>query len=206
MIDDYKYESSPLPAKNEGLFGLGGKPNEGSRGLAGSIIDYGGGGSVYDPRDGGGGEGGGGDTYTNEYYLTLPDGINGNILYYDGGDWRALGNPGSGGVLINSPSGGLAWRLGISNNSILYFDGTQNQWSSLPAPPWSYQDKYLVIQGGNLTWGDGIPRGFSYGDMLYWDGVNWNILSPPPSGADYVLAINGGTPYWKETTECQTEN
>ncbi len=42
MIDDYQYQPQPLPPKNEGLFGYGGKPNEGSRGFQGDIVDYGG--------------------------------------------------------------------------------------------------------------------------------------------------------------------
>jgi hypothetical protein len=51
MRDDYQYQPQPLPPKNEGLFGYGGKPNEGSRGFQGQIVDYGG----TPGGDGGGG-------------------------------------------------------------------------------------------------------------------------------------------------------
>lgn len=53
MKDDYKYQPQPLPLKNEGLFGFGGKPSEGSRGFQGSITDVqgggGGGGGIQGP-------------------------------------------------------------------------------------------------------------------------------------------------------------
>lgn len=54
MTDDYQYQPQQLPPKNEGLFGYGGKPNEGSRGFQGQVVDFGGG------VGGGGGGGGGG--------------------------------------------------------------------------------------------------------------------------------------------------
>ncbi len=50
MIDDYQYTPSPLPPKNEGYFGFGGQPSEGSAGLMASTNAVGGGG-------GGGGQG-----------------------------------------------------------------------------------------------------------------------------------------------------
>jgi hypothetical protein len=41
MTDEYQYQPTPLSSKNQGLFGLGGKPNEGSRGFGGSVVDAG---------------------------------------------------------------------------------------------------------------------------------------------------------------------
>lgn len=45
-----------------------------------------------------------------------------------------------------------------------------------------------------------LPQGLDEGEMLYWDGLKWVILSPPASG-DHVLMSSGGAPFWQQVQE-----
>lgn len=105
-MDDYQYQPQQLPPKNEGLFGFGGKPNEGSRGFEGSIVDYGtssSGGGLEGPP---GPEGPAGPAGSG----SLADGVYGDILYYDGNDWVGFGAPSSNGTFVlGFVNGALEW-------------------------------------------------------------------------------------------------
>jgi hypothetical protein len=176
MIDDYQYQSNPLPPKNEGLFGFGGKANEGSRGFSGSIVDAGSGTASSNGSQGPQG----------------PQGIQ--------------GLPGDPGLLVNGVLGDM-----------LYHNGTT--WVTLSS---SSESRILRIGGGYTTpqWrpapiGAGIVyqtdtddlealAGFTYGDMLFWDTNNWSIIPAAEGEGTFVLASNGGTPYWIQTEACDT--
>ncbi len=135
MIDDYQYNSTPLPSRNEGLFGLGGKPSEGSRGFGGSIQDYG------SSNIGSVGSGGGdsnpysGSAGLQQSFDPLPDAIDGDMLYYDGAlkSWITLEKPTSDGVLSivgSKPT----WITTNRNGSLIYYDGNLESWLTIPAP------------------------------------------------------------------------
>lgn len=47
-----------------------------------------------------------------------------------------------------------------------------------------------------------LPHGLNEGEMLYWDGLKWVILSPP-AGGDHVLMSSGGAPFWQQVQEFQ---
>jgi hypothetical protein len=175
MTDDYQYQSTVLPAKNEGLFGLGGKPNEGSRGFGGSIVDGGSGanGANGDPGlqgvqgiQGPPGESG-----------LLVDGKAGDMLYHNGYEW----------VTFN----------GVEDTSILKMQSRIPRWR--PGPRGAgivYQTDTEDLEA---------LAGFTYGDMLFWDTNNWSIIPAASGEGTFVLASNGGTPYWIETESCDTQ-
>lgn len=130
MIDDYQYQPQPLPPKNEGLFGYGGKPNEGSRGFQGDIVDY-----------GGTGGGGGGGTQEGQQGPQGPqgppgpliDGVQGDMLYHNGTDWVTFSKPATDGIL-SIVAGVPTWITTSNNGSLIYYDGNLNSWLTIPAP------------------------------------------------------------------------
>lgn len=146
MTDDYQYKSTPLSPKNEGLFGLGGKPNEGSRGFGSSITDYGP--SNSSSRDGGGNYGAESNPYSNssgiqQSFDPLPDAIDGDMLYYSGAikSWVTLEKPASDGILSivgSKPT----WITANRNGSLIYYDGNLNSWLTIPAP--TGQETYVL--------------------------------------------------------------
>jgi hypothetical protein len=177
MSDDYQYQSTVLPAKNGGLFGLGGRPNEGSAGFSGSIIDGGSGanGANGDPGlqgvqglQGPPGEPG-----------LLVDGVLGDMLYHNGYNWVTLSNSTMESRILRT--GGIyttpQWRPAPIGAGIVY----QTDTDDLEA-----------------------LAGFTYGDMLFWDTNNWAIIPAAEGEGTFVLASNGGTPYWIPTESCDT--
>ena len=107
MIDDYQYQTQALSPKNEGLFGYGGKPNEGSRGFQGDIVDYGGTGGTGGT---GGEQGPQGPQGPQGEPGPLIDGVQGDMLYHNGTDWTTLGAPaGSGTFVLGYVDGVLEW-------------------------------------------------------------------------------------------------
>jgi len=209
MIDDYSYSPKELPPENSELFGLGGRPNEGSRGLLASSIDSGGsigGGDVV----GGGGEG--------IIGATGPAGLNG----LDG----LNGRTGATGFLIGGESGDMAYHNGLewvtfagtsfpalllgedlapswfrpTETGILTSNTQTTEFSILP----NTLNSILKTNSSNELFWQYFPDGNTYGDMLFWDGSGWSIV-PAASGAGIsVLASSGGTPYWIETESCDT--
>ena len=128
MIDDYQYQPQPLPPKNEGLFGYGGKPNEGSRGFQGDIVDYGG-------TGGGGGlgqEGQQGPQGPQGPPGTLVNGVQGDMLYHNGTDWVTFSKPLSDGILTIT-AGVPSWIV-ASTKSLIFYDPSLANWSTLGAP------------------------------------------------------------------------
>ena len=129
MTDDYQYQAQPLPPKNEGLFGFGGKPNEGSRGFQGSITDYAGVNAVQ----GGGSDGGGGGVQGPQGPPgELVPGDQGDMLYYDGVDWITFPKPATDGILTIT-AGVPSWIV-ASTKSLLFYDSEDGVWSTLGAP------------------------------------------------------------------------
>jgi hypothetical protein len=47
-----------------------------------------------------------------------------------------------------------------------------------------------------------VPDGTSVGDLLYWAGSSWQILSAPSGSGMKVLTCNGGTLAWTDTEAC----
>jgi hypothetical protein len=105
------------------------------------------------------------------------------------------------------------------------------QWLVLTAPdPDAENPKYLKFKE-ELEWGDGIPDGSNFGDLLYWDPEageggawvtvdaagaqegsiliwgedGWSILNNPPNGDLHVLTNQDGDVYWTPTQDCETE-
>jgi hypothetical protein len=175
MIDDYQYKSTPLTPKNEGLFGFGGKPGEGSRGFSSTIVDAG-------PGSGSSGniglqgiQGIQGIEGQQGPPGPLIDGQFGDMLYHNGVSWVTL--------------------PGANDRSILRMQlGTPPQWR--PAPIGAG----IVYQ----TDTDDLEAlaGFTYGDMLFWDTNNWSIIPAAAGDGISVLASSGGTPYWIQTESC----
>ena len=204
MIDDYKYTPTPLPSKNSGPFGLGGKPNEGSRGFSGNVVDAGPG-LAGNPNLGGnfqaaaafegagivGGIGATGATGP------LVSGNSGDMLYHNGSTWVPFAGVDEQGLLRMSSKIPSWFQAG--NNGILTSNGNTNQFEILS----NLANSILGTNSSNeLVWKSEIPDGYTYGDMLFWDGVGWSIISAPSSAGISVLASSGGTPYWIETQDC----
>jgi hypothetical protein len=200
MIDDYQYRSTQLPGIPEGPFGYGGKSEAGFGSKAGSNYDVPGNGLSFPPTlppiDSGGGGGGGGGYFP-------PDGLDYDLFAYLGGAWRRFPRPIASSLLLNGPTG-LQWKTGGGNNYTLYFDGTDNTWKTLSGPVSGSNPKVLSVIDNVISWEESasIPQGYSFGDMLYWNGASWVPLSAATGTGTYVLASNGGTPYWLETEEC----
>jgi hypothetical protein len=147
MIDDYQYQPQQLPPKNEGLFGYGGKPNEGSRGFQGSIVDYGGtgGGGV-----GGGQEGPQGPQGPQGPPGTLVNGVQGDMLYHNGTGWVAFSKTGKESILSMTSSGVPFWITADYNNSILYYSATLGWFPLLP--PSGPETYVLGFKNNALEW------------------------------------------------------
>lgn len=129
MIDDYQYQPKLLPQKNEGLFGFGGKPNEGSRGFQGSITDYAGVNGVQ----GGGSDGmGGGIQGPQGPPGELVPGDQGDMLYYDGVDWITFHKPLTDGILTITD--GVPNWIVASTKSLIFYDPDLAVWTTLGAP------------------------------------------------------------------------
>ena len=129
MTDDYQYQPQPLPSKNEGLFGFGGKPNEGSRGFQGSITDYAGVNGVQ----GGGSDGlGGGIQGPQGPPGDLVPGNQGDMLYNDGIEWLAFEKPLTDGILTIT-AGVPSWIV-ASNKSLIFYDPSTSNWTILGSP------------------------------------------------------------------------
>jgi hypothetical protein len=171
MIDNYTYQPKKIPETNSGTFGLGGKPNEGSRGLASSSIDSG---SI-------GGGGGGGDPFL----IPGPQGPQGN-----NGANGAAGATGATGAIGIDPT----------INGVVVSNGDTNKFEILGNAP----NSILSTNNSNELYWQGFPNGNNYGDMLFWDGSAWSIVSAASSTGISVLASSGGTPYWIETESCDT--
>ena len=150
MIDDYQYQPQSLPPKNEGLFGYGGKPNEGSRGFQGQIVDFGGG-------VGGGGVGGGGGIQGPQGPEgpqgpagPFISGVEGDMLYYGASGWQTFSKPNTDGVL--SIVGSVpTWITTNNNGSLIYYDGNLNSWLTIPAPTGS-ETYVLGFKDNVLEW------------------------------------------------------
>jgi hypothetical protein len=175
MIDDYQYIASQLTPKNEGPFGLGGKPNEGSRGFSGitadsqSLADS----SSFNPSLQGP-QGPQGPQGAEGPEGPLIDGNLGDMLYHDGSTWVPFGGVGETSIL-KMEDYVPGWRPGPIGAGLVYQTDTED---------------FEVL------------RGSSYGDMLFWDGSGWSIV-PAASGEEiHVLASSGGTPYWIQTEAC----
>lgn len=127
MTDDYQYREQSLPPKNEGLFGYGGKPNEGSRGFQGDIVDYGGTGGAI-----GGGVGPQGPQGPEGDPGLIVDGVLGDMLYHDGTDWVTFPKPATDGILTIVE--GIPEWITASDKSLIYFNDDEGNWNTLPAP------------------------------------------------------------------------
>jgi hypothetical protein len=186
MIDDYQYQPSPLAKKNEGLFGLGGKPDQGSRGFSSSIVDAGPGNQI--------------SSSTGTQGLTGPIGPAGAVG--PTGPTGPIGPIGPAGPLINGVSGdmlyhdGTGWVAftGVEGTSILKMESRVPRWR--PGPIGAgivYQTDTEDLEA---------LAGSNYGDMLFWDTNNWSIIPAASGEGIHVLASSGGTPYWIQTKSC----
>lgn len=128
MTDDYQYQPQQLPPKNEGLFGYGGKPNEGSRGFQGDIVDYG----LTSGTDGGGQQGPQGPQGPQGEPGPLIDGVQGDMLYHNETDWVTFSKPLTDGILTIT-SGVPSWIV-ASNKSLIFYDDSTSNWTTLGAP------------------------------------------------------------------------
>jgi hypothetical protein len=182
MIDEYKYSPKEIPKTNEGTFGLGGKPNEGSRGLAGTLIDSG---SV------GGGGGSGNDGIIGPQG---PAGLNG----LDGQN----GTNGTNGVNGVTGATGATGAIGIEPtiNGVVVSNGDTNQFEILG----NVQNSILSTNSSNELYWQEFPNGNSNGDMLVWAAGQWALLPPPSGSGIHVLSSTGGIPTWLATESCDT--
>jgi hypothetical protein len=147
MTDDYQYQPQPLPLKNEGLFGYGGKPSEGSRGFQGSVTDYAG---VNGVQGGGSDLLGGGIQGPPGPPGELVPGNQGDMLYNDGTDWLTFAKPPTDGVL--SITNGIPnWITTNRNGSLIYYNGDLGVWVPLPAPLGS-ETYVLGFKNNALEW------------------------------------------------------
>jgi hypothetical protein len=48
-----------------------------------------------------------------------------------------------------------------------------------------------------------IPAGTASGQILFWNGSEYELLPSPPSGGTYVLGAVGGSIQWIETEACE---
>jgi hypothetical protein len=159
MTDDYQYQPQQLPPKNEGLFGYGGKPNEGSRGFQGQIVDYGGngggggddgGGGIQGPQGPQGPEGPQGPQGPQGPVGPLIDGVDGDMLYYGATGWKTFSKPNTDGVL-SIVEGVPTWITTSRNGSLIYYDGNLNSWLTIPAPTGS-ETYVLGFKDNVLEW------------------------------------------------------
>ena len=173
MTDEYQYQPTPLAPINQGLFGFGGKPNEGSRGFGGSVVDAG---ANTAGSNGAGLDGAQGLPGEPGEPGLLVDGQFGDMLYHNGSSW----------VTFN----------GVEDTSILKMQSRIPRWR--PGPRGAgivYQTDTEDLES---------LAGSTYGDMLFWDTNNWSIIPAASGEGTFVLASNGGTPYWIETESCDT--
>jgi hypothetical protein len=181
MIDNYSYSPRELPPKNSELFGLGGKPNEGSRGLGGTLMDSG---SVGVSGDGGGGlDGRNGEPGQ--------DGVNG-LTGATGptGGTGATGATGATGVIGIEPT----------INGVVVSNGNTNQFEILG----NAANSILSTNNSNELYWQQFPNGNNNGDMLVWAAGEWTLLPPPSGSGTHVLSSTGGIPTWLETESCDT--
>jgi hypothetical protein len=183
MIDDYSYSPRELPPKNSESFGLGGRPNEGSRGLGGTLIDSG---SV----GGGGVSGGGGDGVG----ITGPRGEPGQ----DGTD----GQNGTNGVNGETGATGATGFIGIEPtiNGVVVSNGNTNEFEILG----NSSNSILSTNNSNELYWQQFPNGNNNGDMLVWSAGQWTLLPPPSGSGTHVLSSTGGIPTWLGTESCDT--
>ena len=147
-------------------------------------------------------------------------GGSGNLLQgTSGGAWTELEHPGqagkviqttaSGWEFIDTPSGGnglpagtagdllrndgtgwQSWGPGNNLGALIYCD-TNDEWDRLDPPA---SDGGLLAFGteAGLHW----QQGTSAGDILFWDGDNWVLLSAPGDDGEYLLrcTVSGGSP------------
>lgn len=211
MIDDYSYSPRELPPKNSELLGLGGRPNEGSRGFGGTLIDSG---SVGVSGDGGGGldgrngdpgqdgltgatgpNGGTGATGATGFLI---DGQQGDMAYHNGSSWVTFAGTSFPALLLGenlSPS----W-FRPTETGILTSNTQTTEFSILP----NASNSILKTDNSNQLIWQYFPDGNTFGDMLFWNGANWAIVPAASGSGISVLASNGGTPYWIETESCDT--
>jgi hypothetical protein len=48
-----------------------------------------------------------------------------------------------------------------------------------------------------------LPQGNQQGDLLFWNGTEWQTLDAPQDNTLRVLAIQNGTLEWTETEDCE---
>jgi hypothetical protein len=59
-----------------------------------------------------------------------------------------------------------------------------------------YTDEGVILK-------DFLAQGENTGDLLYWDGDGWEILSAPQDDKLRVLTIQSGNLEWIETEDCE---
>lgn len=159
MIDDYQYTPTPLAQKNEGPFGLGGRPMEGSRGFSGSIVDSGPNFTIppIDPFEFPSGlygqpgqQGPPGPPGPTGPTGPLLGGSLGDMLYHNGATWVGFGKPNTGGIL-SMDSGIPSWITTNRNGSLLYYFADLQTWVPLPAPLGS-ETYVLGFKNNALEW------------------------------------------------------
>ena len=156
MIDDYKYTPSPLAEKNEGPFGFGGRPMEGSRGFSGAIVDSGPNFTMPPiepftfPPGSFGQQGAQGPPGPPGATGPLVNGNLGDMLYHNGSTWVGFGKPNTGGILTMD-SGIPNWVTTNRNGSLIYYDGNLGSWFPIPAPIGS-ETYVLGFKNNLLEW------------------------------------------------------
>lgn len=150
------------------------------------------------------------DQYGYNPAIVLPSApsVKGQMLYYDGSNWKFLEPSGVRpyrATLECYEDGSLAWTEGLpataqnatSTGKILYHNGTK--WSILSKPT---ADKFLKNNAaGAVSWEDPLPAGAA-GQILVHNGAAWVVLNNPSSemylknngaGAVSWAAVSGGT-------------
>ena len=127
-MDEYEYKTLELPAKNQGLFGIGGMPNSEGIGFTGRVIDSSGG---FAGGSGGAGQPG---QQGRQGEIGKQGGFGipfeeGSIIYRISGEWTSLPPPSDfdGNALLVAGPSGWYWGFGTTTEYALpcfWIDGS----------------------------------------------------------------------------------
>jgi hypothetical protein len=133
MMDEYQYKTLELPAKNQGLFGIGGMPNSEGVGFTGRVIDSSGGFAGGSGGTGQPGQQGRQGEIGQQGGFGIPF-EEGSIIYKISGEWTSLPPPSDfdGNALLVASPGGWYWGFGTTTQYALpcfWFDQSFNMFA-----------------------------------------------------------------------------
>lgn len=155
MMDEYQYKTLELPAKNQGLFGIGGMPNSEGIGFTGRVIDSSGGfigGSVGGTQGQAGPQGI--DGPQGDPGVLFPNPQKGDMIFYNIGlnteGWALLHAPQNGEGGVFSVVNQMPLWITASDKCIIWGDINLNY--NILYPPPANKSFALGFIAGNAEW------------------------------------------------------